>query len=123
MNVLSCCGRVWLGQASLPELRRPPRCKDSRSRGFQALPGVEDRVVHRVIAIESHAQDFARGSFERVIANVGIGPLDQDRFEVHRTRGRIDRGVVVYPFTFSPVSLLFVGVAEPSTSGFSTCTV
>ena len=52
---------------------------------------IEDRIAHGVIAVESDAQKFARGAFERGVANVRVRPFHQDGFEMDGARRRIHR--------------------------------
>src|SRR5438270_12091223 len=47
---------------------------------------IKNQIGHGVIAIKSRAQEFSRGSFKRVIANVGIRPFDQHGFKMYRPR-------------------------------------
>jgi hypothetical protein len=54
--------------------------------------GIECEIAKRMNArVELHAHQLARGTFERRVRRLRIGPLDQDAFALNRTRRR-DRG-------------------------------
>jgi len=60
------------------------------------LPGpdewVKDQIGHGVIAIVSHTQKLACGALKCIVANVGVGPFNQDGFKVDWPLRGIHRG-------------------------------